>query len=211
MPLKRSYQVPSQYTRGSKRARTLESQVSSLKKQVSKNKSELKYYDGYFATVDSPTGDDARLVASFFTDVVNEDGTQPQLPVFIGRKVYIRKMEIRVDTPSASLKTHGLIWREKRQGKGVDFINGYHPLALDPEYHTLLRRYDKLEDSQKSVWHFTIDFGQQGRLVEFDEQSTAIAQGAIVQGDIKMNYYDPDGQPTPAIIPISFRVWYTDT
>jgi len=47
----------------------------------------------------------------------------------------------------------------------------------------------------------------QGRLVEFDDQETAIASGDIVAGDIKTNVQVNNPQN---ITPISFRLWYHD-
>lgn len=55
----------------------------------------------------------------------------------------------------------------------------------------------------------TIDFGPQGRLVEFDQQTTATATGDIVSGDIRMSLIQ--NSPSSLItVPVQFRVWYTD-
>lgn len=188
---------------GSKRARTLESQVNTLKKQVSANKKELKYYDGYF-----PNDPLTFLVdnLSFVKDVYLKDGTTLSVPTFIGRKVHIRRMEIRAESNPGTIKPHGIIWREKRQGKPVN-VPDYYPLSMDPEYHTMLRQFEVETNTDKKVFHLDIDFGKDGRLLEFDEQGTAVAQGAIVRGDIKMNWTSGLGAGT---VPVSFRVWYTD-
>lgn len=204
MSLKRSYQVPSKYNRPSKRARTLQTQVTTLKKQVSQNKKELKYYDGNFilqADVDSFQN------LSIFKDVVNTSGTSDN-PTFIGRKAHIKKIELRLDLPSGSENVGKfLCWREKRIGKNV--IGYDYPLSLDPEYHHLLRFWETKSDVDCLTKHMTIDFGPQGRLVEFDQQTTATATGDIVSGDIRMSLVQVS--PTSSsTLPAQFRVWYTD-
>lgn len=191
MTLKRTYQVPSRYT-NPKRLKTLDNEVTRLKKQVNANKKELKYYDGYFDLTQQATE------ISFLSDVLNSSGAANN-PTFVGRKIHIRKMEIRVQSSNTIAEV--LFWREKRPGKTV--TDGKYPLALDPEYHTPLRNYEFKQDTDCQVKQFTIDFGTAGRLVEFDEQNTAIAQGAIVSGDIKC-YIN-------VLEAVQFRVWYTDS
>lgn len=198
--LKRTYQVASPYTRGSKRARTLTNEVRSLKKQVTANKKELKYYDGRFKHLISP---DNITSQSFFKDVVDSGGFSAD-PTFVGRKIHVRKIEIRIYADQAGTC---LIWREKRPGKDVA-SDALYPLGLDPEYHTLLRYWEQRMDSDATVKHMTIDFGIQGRLVEFDEQSSTTASGDIVSGDIKMS---ADLTSTQNQERVQFRVWYTDS
>jgi len=205
--LKRSYQVPSKYTRATKRPRTMETELTKLKKQVSKNKAELKYYDGY---IRNEIVGEKLTNQSLFSDVYESDGLTTANPVFIGRKVYIRKIELRVIKPLlAQTDEIFLMWREKRQGKDLP-ESAVWPLAFDPEYHTMLRQFEFQSDTDCRRKHFTVDFGSQGRLVEFDEQGTAIAQGAIVSGDIKCQLNDPLSSPVEIATAISFRCWYTD-
>jgi len=205
--LKRTYQVPSKYTRATKRPRTMETELSKLKKQVSKNKAELKYYDGY---IRNNIGITVATNQSLFSDVYESDGLTTANPVFIGRKVYVRKIEVRVEIDiTANVDPTFLMWREKRQGKDLG-SDVQWPLAFDPEYHTMLRNFEFQMDKDCKRKHFTIDFGPQGRLVEFDEQGTAIAQGAIVSGDIKCQLTEPTVTPTETTTDVSFRLWYTD-
>ena len=202
MALKRTYQVQSKYTRGSKRARTLESQVNSLKKQVTVNKKELKYYDGRIAVPPQP----AQLTnKSFFKDVVDSDGLSDN-PVFIGRKAHIKKLEIRIKQENTDIFGSFMIWREKRLGKAVD--QALYPLGIDPEYHTMLRYWERSTDDTSTLKHLVIDFGQQGRLVEFDEQTSATSTGDIVTGDIKIS--STLGYAAGTLDAVQFRVWYTD-
>lgn len=196
MTLKRTYQVPSRYTRESKRARTLESQVSTLKKQVSANKKELKYFDGFRTLGPSETSLNISLLLWSQTGTTN--------PVFVGRKIHIKKIEIRVNAADQQ-NVRFYMWRERRQGKNA---SGQHPTNLDPEYHTYLRHWEQNMDTDTLVKNFTVDFGQQGRLVEFDEQTTATATGDIVSGDIKVQYIRSNSSELANII--DFRVWYTD-
>lgn len=191
-----------------KRARTLQSEVRTLKKQVAINKKELKYFDGRFRTPTEGSGDFNNR--SFFKDITDASGLTAD-PVFVGRKVYIKKMEIRVAPPyvvdSSPNPPRCLIWREKRQGKPVELSETY-PLAIDPEYHTMLRHWEKSADNDIGLKHYTIDFGSAGRLLEFDEQSTAVGTGEIVQGDIKLNLLNTSSDGDTDYV--FFRVWYTD-
>lgn len=202
MSLKRSYQVQSKYTRGSKRARTLESKVTTLSKQVSANRKELKYYDGRIAVPPQP---DQLENKSFFKDVVDSSGLTAN-PIFIGRKAHIQKIEIRVLQELGDAYGTFMIWREKRQGK--DVTNPLYPLGIDPEYHTMLRYWERSQDDNVFCKHMVIDFGKQGRLVEFDEQTSATATGDIVSGDIKMSA--TLGYAAGTLDAVQFRVWYTD-
>lgn len=212
MALKRSYQTPSKYT-PNKRARTLDSQIQSLKKQVSSNKKELKYYDGTF-------GSDIQDLSnqSIFKDVLDDAGLADN-PVFIGRKAHIKKIEFRFELQTTQQSNDNilapsniLIWRTKRLGKVIPLSDSVVPLAIDPEYHSLLRYWERgMDDGLIYVKHMAINFGGPGRLVEFDDQSTATATGDIVAGDILVNFktFISPAQPT-SIPPVSFRVWYTD-
>lgn len=202
MSLKRSYQVPSKYSRGTKRARTLESQVTNLKKQVTANKKELKYYDGRIAVPIQPSLLENK---SLFKDVVDASGLSAN-PTFIGRKAHIKRIDIRVKQENSDINGSFLIWREKRLGK--DITNPLYPLGIDPEYHTMLRYWENGSDLDQIVKHMSIDFGQQGRLVEFDEQTTATATGDIVSGDIRMSA--TLGYAAGFTSAVQFRVWYTD-
>jgi len=195
----------SQMSQGrAKRARTVDNELKRIKKQVSRNKPELKYYDGYLRT----TAEGVLLNnQSFFGDVFEEDALTADNPIFVGRKVYVRKIEIRLSRGGSPFDTF-LMWREKRQGKDV-LITSRWPNALDPEYHTHLRHWEFSQDEDTQVKFFTIDFGMQGRLVEFDDQETAIASGEIVSGDIKMNY-DPQTTPPGNVSNVNFRLWYHD-
>jgi len=112
---------------------TLRNEVSKLKRQVATNKKELKYYDGFFEYTN--TGREL-FSQSFFKNVVDADGNQVN-PSFIGRKAHIKRIECRVGSGVIQF----LLWREKRAGK--DVLGFTKPLALDPEYHTLLRAWEK--------------------------------------------------------------------
>jgi len=192
----------SQMSQGrAKRARTVDTELTKLKKQVSRNKPELKYYDGYLRSYADALPVDNQ---SFFTDVFEADGITADTPIFVGRKTYVRKIEIRLNLPANT--DSFLMWREKRQGKDVSLVSRW-PLALDPEYHTHLRHHEQIQDTDVQVKYFTIDFGMQGRLVEFDDQETAIASGDIVSGDIKTNVQVNNPQN---VTPLSFRLWYHD-
>ena len=195
MALKRSYQVPSKYAPYAKRQRTLAQEVTVLKRKVNANKHELKYYDGTFSVGTGPPYNIDNQ--SIFTDVPNLS--------FIGRKLHVMKIEVKI------LENQGFsyvsMWRESRPGKTVP-VDEKWPLCFDPEFHTHLRHWDNLSDSQKGVPEFIVNFGRSGRLVEFDNQTNGIAGGQITTGDIKMNALniaDDDNQPV-----IEFRVWYTD-
>lgn len=198
MALKRTYQVASPYTRGSKRARTLTSQVNQLKRQVASNKKELKYYDGFIQVTETGS-----LDQSLLTNVFDSGGVSDN-PTFVGRKIYLRKLELRFPTASnAAINNAMTLYREKRTGKSVGF--GVGPTNIDPEYHTLLRYHERQFNSDKLVNMYNISFGQQGRLVEFDDQTTATASGTVVSGDVKMIQNINTGAEI-----ISFRMWYTD-
>lgn len=206
MPLKRTYQVQSKYTPYSKRARTLGTEVTRLKKQVNQNKKELKYYDGFLRMGNGTTSLNSQ---SFITDVFQSDGTTANNPVFVGRKVYIKKMEVRAFDTNLTTPNSGIIYRERRQGKNViqdDNDSDKYPTNIDPEYHVMLRHWDEQFDADKKQWFFTINFSGPGRLLEFDEQNTAVAQGAIVSGDIKASV-NSISTTNPVL---QFRCWYTD-
>ena len=216
MSLKRSYQVQSKYTRGSKRARTMDSELSKLKKQVSKNKKELKYYDGYIRSLISTNPASNQ---SLLTDVYESDGITPRNPTFVGRKIYVHKIEIRnTMVTDNNAPTNFLLWREKRQGKNIT-AGAMPPLAIDPEYHTLLRYLDLAEDFETNsgvtvaitkFFHNYVNFGSQGRLVEFDDQVTATASGNVVSGDIKCTYFRDTDPSAIGFTNTQIRVWYRD-
>lgn len=202
MALKRTYQVASPYTRGSKRARTLTSQVNTLKRQVAANKKELKYYDGYIQQIDQV----GSLDQSFLNNVYDSNG-QLDNPTFVGRKIHLMKLQIRMPVTSTAL-TAFTIYREKRKGKSVPF--GFGPLNLDPEYHTLLRYYENQMNNFELLKIYNISFGKNGRLAEFDEQTTATATGDVVSGDVKITQDNLTEPLLTANNKISFRMWYTD-
>lgn len=202
MSQKRSY---SQSSQSYKRQRTnLNREVNRLKRQVAVNKKELKYYDGLFVL----PGESGSITAqSIFTNVVDDNGLADN-PVFVGRKAYIKKIELRVASTNDQTENEFLMWREKRQGKDP---NGFlEPLAFDPEYHTKLRTWEQKSDTDTNIKFFSISFGNAGRLVEYDEQATAIAEGTIVAGDIKCSLNTNDTGIGVERYPISFRVWYCD-
>ena len=221
MALKRSYQVQSKYTRGAKRARTMDNEITKLKKQVSRNKHELKYYDGWIRdyTLEQEPFPDTQVPAnnqSIFTNVFQENGQTAKNPTFIGRKIYVRKIEMRQPKTSENKDDWLLMWREKRKGKTVppDLLP---PQALDPEYHTLLRYNEPGQEisdmSNTTRTRGTVYMGKQGRLVEFDSQTTAIAGSVIVSGDIRVTT-NPSTQEqvggTQPFTKLFIRVWYTD-
>ena len=203
MAAKRSYQLPTRYT---KRQRTLGREVTKLKRQVAINKKELKYYDGFFLL---PADATSLTNQSVFKDVTTESGVANN-PIFYGRKLYVKKIQIRVGSLDSvigdSLDDEFIMWREKRQGK--DPTGFLSPLAFDPEYHTMLRAWEQGNDTDKRVKHFTVNFGAAGRLVEFDE-SGGTATGNIVTGDIKCSLNVKDTTNIARAL-ISFRVWYCD-
>lgn len=208
MSLKRSYQVQSKYTRGSKRARTLGSEVKKLKQQVATNKKELKYYDLTLNTTGSPYTEPYSI---FWT---NNSSSWPEFQSdrveLHGRKIRVMKLEINCQFVAGTPAVGDIvnIYRQSRPGKA---LNGTKwPLAYDPEYHSMIRQFDPTSDSTKTTHKATVDFGPYGRIIELDDPTDLIAtdespigvQPDVTRGDIKIEY---SGNSI-----LSMRVWYHD-
>ncbi len=179
-----------------KRSKTLTQEVAKLKKQVSQNKHEVKYYDG---TVVYDSSNPVSPVNSF---IINTDNppTFTRANLF-GRKMYVHKIEYRYST--STVGSTRLIYRNKKGLKTPNVANEW-PLLIDPEFHTMLRYSEGGQDTQKSVHIGTIDFKNAPRLVEFDnpaEQETPTP--SITKGDIRF-YSTSDGSSC------TFRLWYHD-
>ena len=193
MSLKRSYQVQSKYTRGSKRARTLGSEVQKLKRQVATNKKELKYYDVVLNSTASPYSEPYSI---FWT---NNSSAWPEFQSdrveLHGRKVRVMKMEINCQFgTSPTVADIVNIYRQSRPGKA---LNGTKwPLAYDPEYHSMIRQFDPTSDTTKQSHKATVDFSPYGRIIELDDPTDTVAdipmplgnQPDVTKGDIKIEY-----------------------
>ncbi len=187
MPTKRTYM---QNGPTAKRTKTLTQEVAKLKKQVAQNKHEIKYYD-----VGSSISEGSDV--SFFLS-----SSAPR-EIFVGRKIYVHKIEYSFEYQGPDNKV--LVYR-MRKGNGVAKASpALYPTGIDPELHTMLRLHYAKEDTDKEFVRALIDFKGSPRLVEFDD-SDGTAQGTVITiGDIRFS-----GVSWPTGTSFSFRVWYHD-
>ena len=185
MPTKRTYM---QSGPAAKRSKTLTQEVAKLKKQVSQNKHELKYFDG--EVVFSTSVSD--LENSFITKAL-----QPANAQFVGRKVYVHKIEYRYTLPS---NAEAMIYRCKKQVVNASTTD--YPHGLDPEFHTMLRYSEQLGETTRQAQIGTIDFKNAPRLVEFDQPAEELTAN-ITKGDIRF-YSNSAGRSC------TYRLWYHD-
>ncbi len=188
MPTKRTYM---QDGPALKRTKTLTQEVAKLKKQVSQNRHEVKYFDVPSATISEG------IDGSFFT---SSSATRAQ---FLGRKIYVHKIEYSFEYKGLDNKV--LIYR-MRKGNGVAKASpASYPTGVDPELHTMLRLHYAKEATDKEFVRALIDFKGSPRLVEFDD-SDGTAEGTVITtGDIRYS-----GVSWPTLTIFSFRVWYHD-
>lgn len=199
--MKRSYQVQSKYTLGSKRARTLNNEVQRLKKQVRVNSKELKYFE-VVSTPDSASVQTISLFGHTGNTAGKHYGSDREL--FVGRKFRVKKIEMFVhfDNPAPLLSDTINVYRETRPGKALS--GNLWPLAFDPEYHTPLRTFKSVENAHSKVRYAVINFGPNGRVVELDgPDDSDVITPTFTKGDIRLQYIL--GTST-----WSARVWYTD-
>ena len=193
MPTKRTYM---QSGPAPKRTKTLTQEVAKLKKQVSQNKHELKYYDDVVTFSSASTYWENSFINKPDPNIVNSPITRTPL---IGRKIYVHKIEYRYTLPS---NAEALIYRCKKQVVNADTTD--FPLGLDPEYHTALRYSEYLQDTTKQVATGVIDFKNAPRLVEFDNPANdPDSLYVITKGDIRWNSNGVGRN-------CSFRLWYHD-
>ena len=171
-----------------KRTKTLTQEVAKLKKQVSQNKHELKYFDGEVVFSSSISD----LENSFITKAL-----QPANAQFLGRKVYVHKIEYRYALPA---NAEAMIYRCKKQV--VNAVTTDYPHGLDPEFHTMLRYSEQLGETTRQAQIGTIDFKNAPRLVEFD-QPAEDSVANITKGDIRF-YSNSAGRSC------TYRLWYHD-
>jgi len=185
MPTKRTYM---QSGPAAKRTKTLTQEVAKLKKQVSQNKHELKYFDGE-VVYSSSTSD---LENSFITKALS-----PANANFIGRKVYVHKIEYRYTLPA---NAEAMIYRCKKQV--VNATTTDYPHGLDPEFHTMLRYSEQLGETTRQSQIGSIDFKNAPRLVEFDQPAEDLVAN-VTKGDIRF-YSNSVGRSC------TYRLWYHD-
>ena len=186
MPTKRTYM---QSGPAAKRTKTLTQEVAKLKKQVSQNKHELKYFDGEV------------VFSSSTSDTENSFLLNPLSPAnanFVGRKVYVHKIEYRFTLPSNAV---AMIYRCKKGFRNPDSTELY-PNIIDPESHTILRYSEYLKDTTKQVETGIIDFKNAPRLVEFDQPTEDLVDN-ITKGDIRW-FSNGVGRSC------TYRLWYHD-
>lgn len=192
MPTKRTYM---QSGPAPKRTKTLTQEVAKLKKQVSQNKHELKYYDG---EIDFNDATSLRFNSFIVTSDINDTVTRAN---FLGRKIYVHKIEYRYTSTTAQTR---MIYRCKKQARNPSSLQDSWPLLIDPEYQTMLRYTEGEQDVDKDIHIGTIDFKSQPRLVEFDNPADdPEATVTITKGDIRWYASAPNAT-------CSFRLWYHD-
>ncbi len=177
-----------------KRRRTLGTQVQTLSRQVNANKKELKYFDLAMITPGTAT-----TYKSLFT--------QAELPIpqFIGRCFHLRKIRVSLSSTADELQMYA---EKKTSNAKLPTPATALATRYDPEYHTILRDWKASRDSSDPALRgkeFTLTFGRNGRLVEYDNQTSGVAVGPITKGDIQLW---ASGDPTQEIT--SVRFWYTD-
>jgi len=193
MPTKRTYM---QSGPAAKRTKTLTQEVAKLKKQVSQNKHELKYYDGEVDSNSQP-----QPYYNSFIVTTNIDFDPVTRANFQGRKIYVHKIEYRYTSTTGQTR---MIYRNKKGVRNPDSLQDSWPSLIDPEYHTMLRYTEGGQDTQKDIHIGTIDFKSQPRLVEFDNPTDdPEATVLITKGDIR--WYASSGNAA-----CSFRLWYHD-
>jgi len=192
MPTKRTYV---QSGPPLKRAKTLTQEVAKLKKQVSQNKHEVKYFD---STLFLPNGADRSI---FFQD------TFPLIQDFIGRKAYIHKIEYSFEY--VNFLDRVLLYRMRKGNAVAKASPTQYPINVDPELHTMLRFHTSQEDTTKVFLRGLIDFKGSPRLLEFDDSNGTSEGTVITVGDIRVasTYSDT---PTGSSPQMSYRVWYHD-
>ena len=192
MPTKRTYM---QSGPAPKRTKTLTQEVAKLKKQVSQNKHELKYYDGEVEFADTTPSYNNSFI------VTNNIDTTITRANFLGRKIYVHKIEYRYSSTTNQTR---MIYRNKKGVRNPSTLQDSWPLLIDPEYQTMLRYTEGGQDTQKDIHIGTIDFKAQPRLVEFDNTADdPEALVTITKGDIRW-YADSTNASC------SFRLWYHD-
>lgn len=186
MPTKRTYM---QSGPAAKRTKTLTQEVAKLKKQVTQNKHELKYFDDTVTFSSSA----AAKENSFIIDPLTQAGRTS----FVGRKVYVHKIEYRYALPS---NAEAMIYRCKKQVVNASTTD--YPHGLDPEFHTMLRYSEQLGETTRQAQIGVVDFKNAPRLVEFDNPAEDLAS-VITKGDIRF-YSNLAGRTC------TYRLWYHD-
>jgi hypothetical protein len=179
-----------------KRTKTLTQEVAKLKKQVSKNKHELKYFDN---TVEYSSSTTTAENSFFVLDQPSGSPDSLRAP-FIGRKIYVHKIEYRFTLPTNAV---AMIYRCKKTPKNASSIELY-PKIIDPEYHTILRYSENLKDTTKQVETGIIDFKGTPRLVELDNPGEdTLVSPFVTTGDIRW-FSNGVGRT------VTYRLWYHD-
>ncbi len=176
-----------------KRTKTLTQEVAKLKKQVSQNKHEVKYFDAQLS-VNNNVPD-----SSLFFD--SQDNTRA---LFVGRKIYVHKIEYSFEYENADIRA--LIYRMRKGNLVTKATPWNYPREVDPELHTMLRIHVAKEDSDKEFVRGLIDFKGSPRLVEFDDSNGTAEGTTITVGDIRLSVPPFATQQ----LTVHYRLWYHD-
>jgi len=191
-----------------RRPTTLTKDVAKLKRAVARNKPELKYYDVLVSNNgEFGTGAFANPFSLFKNQA--SDATQVEVlgvPAFIGRRIMVHRIHTSVNLSDGEGSGSYAMYRETKIGGPTPSIEDDVQIRYDPEYQASLRDFWAPRDNDNAVnaFQWNVRFGKAGRLVQFDDVTTATATGDITNGNILCL------SDNVLVYTWAFRVWYTD-